>query len=125
MPSACRSRSSARSACSSKAPMNSNRRYPLKASKPISESGGVGRDQSGIALFMVIAAITVLAILVTEFTYVAQVNQQMAFDGVNQIKAHYLAKTGLKLSLLRLKAYQHVKEALGQAGGGANQLLPK
>lgn len=76
------------------------------------------RDQSGIALFMVIAAISVLSILVTEFTYIAQVNQKMAFDGLDQLKAHYLAKSGFKLSLLRLKAYQNVKGVVGTVGGG-------
>ena len=86
-----------------------------------------GQDQSGVALFMVIAAMTILSVLVTEFTYVAQVNQRMAYDGVDQIKAFYLAKTGLKISLLRLKAYQQVKNTLNQAsgGGGAATAIPK
>lgn len=75
------------------------------------------KNESGIALFMVISAMTVLSVLVTEFTYVAQVNATMAFDSTDQIKAHYLAKTGLKISLLRLKAYKEIR-ALGQGGGG-------
>ncbi len=80
--------------------------------------GASGRD--GVALFMVLAAVSMLAILVTEFTYTAQVNQKIAYDGLDQLKAHYLAKTGLKLSLLRLKAYQNVKNAVaGASGGGA------
>ena len=82
------------------------------------------RDQSGIALFMVLAAISVLAIMVTEFTYIAQMNEKLAFDGVDQVKAHYLAKTGLKLSLLRLKAFQIVKDYVGGKTGGAPQ-VPK
>ena len=66
---------------------------------------------------MVIAAMTVLSILVTEFVYIAQVNQRMAYDGLDQIRAVYLAKTGLKISLLRLKAYENVKSVAGSAGG--------
>lgn len=81
----------------------------------------IERDKSGIALFMVIAAISLLSILVTDFTYIAQINQRMAYDSLDQIKAHYLAKSGLKLSLLRLKAYQQVKAMLG--GSGANNPL--
>lgn len=69
---------------------------------------------------MVIAAISVLSILVTEFTYIAHVNQKMAFDSLDLLKAHYLAKSGLKLSLLRLKAYQNVKGVLSSLGGGAS-----
>ncbi len=71
------------------------------------------RDSSGIALFMVIAAVSVLTILVTEFSYIAQINQRMAYDSLDQVKAHYLAKSGFKLSLLRLKAYAQIKAATG------------
>ena len=80
------------------------------------------RDTSGIALFMVIAAISVLAVLVTEFTYISKVNQMIAYGGLDQLSAHYTAKSGFKLSLLRLKAYQQVKtliNAASAAGAGA------
>ncbi|MBL7715332.1 MAG: general secretion pathway protein GspK [Bdellovibrionales bacterium] len=78
-------------------------------------------SESGIALFMVISSTALLTILVTEFVYVAQMNARIADDGLDQIKAHYLAKNGLKLSLLRLKAYQNVKGVMGGlAGGGAS-----
>jgi general secretion pathway protein K len=80
------------------------------------------RDQSGIAIFMVLAAMSVLTILVSEFAYVAQVNARMAFDSADQIKAHYLAKSGVKLSLLRLKAYAQLKAATGGTAGGSNPL---
>lgn len=67
---------------------------------------------------MVIAALSVLSVLVIEFTYVAQVNQKMAYDSLDQIKAHYTAKSAFKLSLLRLKAYQTVKSVIKSAAGG-------
>ena len=44
-----------------------------------------GRDKSGIALFMVIAAMSILSILVTEFTYISQINQKIAFDALDQV----------------------------------------
>lgn len=66
-------------------------------------------DESGIALFMVIAAMTILSVVVTEFTYVAQVNSRSSVDASDTLKAHYLAKTGFKLSLLRLRAYKEIK----------------
>ena len=74
------------------------------------------KDDSGIALFLVLSTVMVLATIVTEFTYVAQVNARLAFDSSDQLKAHYLALTGLKISLLRLKGYQTLK---GMGGGGA------
>ena len=92
------------------------------------------RRNSGVALFMVLAAVSVLSVLATEFTYIAQVNQKMAFDSLDQLKAHYLAKSGMKISLLRLKAYAQVKALIGSmsgggagapAGGGAMSAVPK
>lgn len=74
-------------------------------------------DESGIALFMVIAAMTILSVVVTEFTYVAQVNTRATVDSSDQLKAHYLAKSGLKLSLLRLRAFKELK-AFGKEGSG-------
>lgn len=82
------------------------------------------KDVSGVALFMVISAMMILSVLVTEFTYVAQVNATMAFDATDQIKAHYLAKTGLKISLLRLKAYKEVR-ALGKSGNAGGFKVPR
>jgi general secretion pathway protein K len=99
----------------------------ILASKKPSEKSPT-RNQSGIALFMVIAAVSVLSILVTEFTYVAQVNQKIAFDGMDQLKAHYLAKTGLKLSLLRLKIFVATKQFVAGlskgAGAGGKSMVP-
>ncbi|HLD99900.1 MAG TPA: hypothetical protein VJB59_06560 [Bdellovibrionota bacterium] len=87
---------------------------------------GTHRDSSGIALFLVMAAISVLSILVTEFTYVAQVSQTIAFDALDQVKVHYLAKSAYKLSLLRLKAFQTVKDLVGGGkGGGGIPAVPR
>jgi len=89
------------------------------------------KDESGIALFMVVAAMTVLSVLVTEFTYVAQVNQRIAYDGLDQVKALYLAKSAFKLSLLRLKAYKQIKDLFGGSpkkdgkSSGLNLLVPR
>ena len=68
---------------------------------------------------MVISAVSVLSLLVTEFTYIAQINERIAYDGLDQLKAHYLAKSGFKFSLLRLKAYQQVKSLISTLGAGA------
>ncbi len=88
----------------------------IQAPKPT--DGRPEQPQGGVALFMVIASMSILSVLVTEFTYIASMNQTVAFDGLDQLKAHYLAKSGLKLSLLRLKAYQQVKGAMNALGGG-------
>jgi type II secretory pathway component PulK len=77
------------------------------------------KDQSGIALFMVLTAISVLALLVTELTFTSQMNQKIAYDGLDEVKALYLAKSGFKLSLLRLKAYLIVKDQVSNLTGGS------
>jgi len=75
------------------------------------------KDTSGVALFMVLGAVAVLSILVTEFVYISQLSQKVAFDGLDQVKAHYLAKTAFKFSLLRLKGYDKVRGIVGGTGG--------
>ncbi len=80
-------------------------------------------NKKGVALFMVIAAITTLAIVVTEFTYISQVNQKLAFDALDRVKTFYLAKSGFKLSLLRLRAYQKIKKMT--SGENSNLPIPK
>lgn len=96
---------------------------PKKSSPPELSPRNIGRDSSGIALFMVISSVSVLAILVTEFTYIAQISQMIAYGGLDQAKAHYMAKSALKLSLLRLKAYSAVNGMIEKAGGPAASAL--
>ena len=76
------------------------------------------KTQSGVALFIVLAAMSILSIMVTEFVYVGAVNKRIAYEGLDQLKAYYLAKSGLKLSLLRLKAYQIIKDFMKSNGVG-------
>src|SRR5688500_7686398 len=80
--------------------------------------------ERGVALFIVLAAVAILGLLVVEFTYVVQVNQRLAYDAADQLKAHYLAKSAFKISLPRLKAYQHVKGYVDGLGDNAS-MVPK
>jgi type II secretory pathway component PulK len=90
----------------------------VRSTRANNKPGKRKSDESGVALFMVIGAVSILALLVTEFTYVAQMNEQLAFDAMDGVKALYLAKSAVKLSLLRLKAYQTVMDLVG--GGSSN-----
>jgi len=74
------------------------------------------RNKKGVALFMVLSAISILAVLVTEFVYIGQVNKRIAYEGLDQIRAYYLAKSALKVSLLRIKAYTIVKDFVNANG---------
>ena len=59
---------------------------------------------------MVISAVALLSVLMAEFTYSTQINARLAYNYVDNLKAYYLVKAAYKLSLVRLKAYTHVKK---------------
>jgi general secretion pathway protein K len=71
--------------------------------------------ESGVALLVVLLAITLLTIVVIEFTETAQVETHLAFSARNALQANYLARSGV-----------NVGEALvlvdAQIGGGGDSL---
>jgi len=84
-------------------------------------------DRKGVALFIVLASMATLGIFVSEITYVAAINQKLAYDRLDQVKALALAKSGLRLSLLRIKAYSELKKTLKKLGadsGPAASMIP-
>jgi type II secretory pathway component PulK len=86
------------------------------------------RNERGVALFIVLAAMATLAIFVGEITYVAQVNQKLAYDRLDQIKATALAKSGLRICLLRIRAYTEVQKFIKSSGASAavaSSVVPK
>jgi type II secretory pathway component PulK len=82
-------------------------------------------DRKGVALFIVLASMATLAIFVSEITYTAQINQKLAYDRLDQVKAQALAKSGLRLSLLRIRAYSELKKTIGKISetAGANAAM--
>jgi type II secretory pathway component PulK len=89
-------------------------------------------DQRGVALFMVLAAMATLAIFVGEITYTAAINQKLAYDRLDQIKAQALAKSGLRIALLRIRAYDEIRKtvssmagAVGADAAAVNSVVPK
>lgn len=85
-------------------------------------------QESGIVLFMVMGAIAMLSIVVTEMAFLSTVSKRIAYDALDQVKAQYLAETGFKISLLRLKAYQSIKKFVNSQSKGnpaIASMLPK
>ena len=78
-----------------------------------------GKNRQGVALLMVLASIATLSVFIGEITYTAQINQKLAYDRLDQVKAQALAKSGLKLALLRIRAYQEIKKTISQVAGAA------
>jgi type II secretory pathway component PulK len=75
--------------------------------------------ESGIALFMVMSALSILALVIGELTYSSQLSLRMAYNGIDQVKAQLNARTALKIALLRLSAYQKLKAFLGDKNNQA------
>jgi general secretion pathway protein K len=71
------------------------------------------KQESGVALMMAIASVTLLMVIATEVMYETGVELVVSSQAVNQLKAHYAAKAGVQLSLLRIHAY---KKAAAMAG---------
>ena len=89
-------------------------------------------NQKGVALFIVLAAMATLSIFVAEITYVSQINQKLAYDRLDQIKATALAKSGLRIGLLRIRAYSELKKTIatmaksvGASADAASAAVPK
>ena len=88
--------------------------------------------KKGVALFIVLAAMATLAIFVGEITYTAQINQKLAYDRLDQVKAQALAKSGLRIALLRIRAYTELKKTISKMSGNSgasaamvNSVVPK
>lgn len=58
----------------------------------------VRSDESGVALLVVLLAITLLTITVVEFTYSTQVETRLARGARNALQAYYLARSGVNVA---------------------------
>src|ERR1041385_1428501 len=64
--------------------------------------------ESGIALLVTLLVVTLLTILVVEFTYSTEVDAHLTRNALNSLQARYLARAGLTLAetVLRLDVQQ-------------------
>jgi type II secretory pathway component PulK len=82
-------------------------------------------NKRGVALFIVLTSMATLAIFLGEITYTAQINQKLAYDRLDSVKATALAKSGFRLALLRIRAYMEIRKLIKGIGAGANAAVPK
>ncbi len=73
------------------------------------------KNNSGMALFMVMSSLALLAVLLAELTYNTQVHSRLSYNSIDSIRSYYLSKAGFRLGLLRLKVYFRINEFLGEA----------
>ena len=73
------------------------------------------RSESGMALMMAIFTVTVLMVIATEVMYETNVELIVSSQAVNQLKAHYAAKAGVEISLLRIQIYRKAAALVGDS----------
>jgi general secretion pathway protein K len=75
------------------------------------------KNEKGIALLITLFAIMIMIFLAVEIGYNTHVELKIGAAQVDRLKAYYLAKAGVQLSILRINAYKTVSSKFGQALG--------
>jgi general secretion pathway protein K len=73
------------------------------------------KDESGIALLMAIFTVTMLMVIATEIMYETNVELAVSSQSINQVKAHYAAKAGVEMALLRIQIFRKASSMAGDA----------
>ncbi|WP_413587291.1 general secretion pathway protein GspK [Bdellovibrio sp. HCB274] len=81
------------------------------------------RNNRGMALMIVTACLMFIMYFAVELIADTRIEYEINSSGMNRIKAYYAAKSGMQLSLLRVKIYQQAQSKFGQQLGPNNPLL--
>lgn len=90
--------------------------------------GGGGRAQRGVALLIAIISIAILTVVATDFAYNSRVDLQLAANQRDEVRAYFLARSGIAMSRLVLRFQRQLDQTpipnlgslLGSiTGGGA------
>ena len=73
-----------------------------------------GRGTAGVALLMVITAITILAYILGDVTFETQLNKTKAYQIIDKEQARLNAESGLALAMVQLTIYQQARNLLSQ-----------
>lgn len=80
-------------------------------------------NNRGIALMIAIACVMLIMYFAMEVSYDSNVEYLVNSQGLNRVKAYYAAKSGVQLSLLRIKIYQQAQAKFGATLGSNNPML--
>ncbi|MEK2690619.1 type II secretion system minor pseudopilin [Bdellovibrio sp. GT3] len=81
------------------------------------------RNNRGMALMIVTACLMFIMYFAVELIAETRIEYEINSSGMNRIKAYYAAKSGMQLSLLRVKIYQTAQNKFGQQLGSNSPLL--
>ena len=77
-------------------------------------------NNNGVALLFVITAITILTIILTDFSFETQINKLRTYNSQDKLQARLNAEAGLNLALIRLELYQKARNLIEKR----NKTLP-
>ena len=81
------------------------------------------KNQKGVAILMAVFCVVMITYIVNEVTYDSNIEYAIHAQAVNRLKAYYAARSGLEMSLLRIKIYKKIQTQFGkQLGGNAGML---
>ena len=69
-------------------------------------------NEKGVALLFVLTAITLLTIILADFSFETQINKLRTYNSQDQFQARLNAEAGLNLALLRLEIFQNARNLL-------------
>jgi len=80
-------------------------------------------NNRGMALIMAITCILVISWIAMEVSYDSLVEYNVNVNSLNRLKAYYAARSGVELSLLRIKTFQQANSQFGKQLGGNSEML--
>jgi general secretion pathway protein K len=81
------------------------------------------RNNKGMALIMAITSVVLITWIAMEVSYDSLVEYNVNANALNRLKAYYAAKSGIELSLLRIKTYQQAQASFGKQMGSSAGML--
>ncbi|WP_253721048.1 general secretion pathway protein GspK [Bdellovibrio bacteriovorus] len=79
-------------------------------------------NQRGVAMMVTVACIMLIMYFAMEVSYDSNVEYLVNSQSLNRVKAYYAAKSGMQLSLLRIKIYQQAQSKFGAQLGNSPML---
>lgn len=76
-----------------------------------------------MAIILAVFCVVLVSYVVNEVTYESNIEYAVNAGSVNRLKAYYAAKSGVELSLLRIKLYKKIQKQFGKQLGSQAGLL--
>lgn len=76
-----------------------------------------------MALIMAITCVLLISYIAMEVSYDSLVEYNVNVNSLNRLKAYYAARSGVELSLLRIKTFQQASSQFGKQLGGQSEML--